>query len=448
MNPMTQPDHHPEADLLNAFTEHALPDPERAQILAHMAGCPRCREVVYLAQAAAKPEPAPAAMNPAPQRRWFSATVARWRIALIPAAALAATGAVVLWVQMRPAPAPTQMAKMTEPQPAPGSSDAAKVAPQLAARPAMPADAASPKPAAVVPPRPSAASNTPRIEPPAQPGQTRPGQKKAMLPAPGAIDRNSSGLTAASAAPALSAPAGQKRALGEIHLDARSASMARYAPGPELPIPPAALSRTIPTGAGNAPASPAPPPPNIVAISPSSPPSTGPQALSAEATAGMELAPQQVNGFAVMRLAKHKKLPSGLSPVSAATLLNRLLAVDSAGSVFLSPDAGKHWETVTAQWSGKAIQVQAPPQDLYRIRAAGAPVETASEEAPAPDANAKSVSAQPALPAPSPPPPAADSTPVTAKAKAAPSIPAMLFRLVTDHHQTWVSVDGKLWHLQ
>src|SRR5437868_13537435 len=107
MNPMTKPDSHPEADLLNAFAEHALPDAERARILAHMAGCPRCREVVYLAQAAAGPHPAPAAaVKAAPQGGWFSATFAKWRIAWIPVAALAATGAVVVGVQMRPAPAP------------------------------------------------------------------------------------------------------------------------------------------------------------------------------------------------------------------------------------------------------------------------------------------------------------------------------------------------------
>ena len=122
MNPMTQPGTHPDADLLNAFAEHALSGTERAQIVAHMAGCARCREVVYLAQAAAEPEiaaeaaPAAAWKRPEHAPGGFSAAFARWRVALIPAAALAAVGGVVLWVQLHPAPRPTEMAQLAPPR--------------------------------------------------------------------------------------------------------------------------------------------------------------------------------------------------------------------------------------------------------------------------------------------------------------------------------------------
>ncbi len=43
MNPKAQPELHPGADRLNAFAEHALSEPERAGMLAHLAGCARCR---------------------------------------------------------------------------------------------------------------------------------------------------------------------------------------------------------------------------------------------------------------------------------------------------------------------------------------------------------------------------------------------------------------------
>jgi hypothetical protein len=49
-------DVHPDADLLTAFTEQVLSPRERQSVLAHLATCPTCREVVILSA----PEPAPA----------------------------------------------------------------------------------------------------------------------------------------------------------------------------------------------------------------------------------------------------------------------------------------------------------------------------------------------------------------------------------------------------
>lgn len=441
MNPMIQPDVHPDADALNAFAEQALPVADRARILAHMSSCARCREVVYLAQAAVEPGSAPvAAIGQEPQRRGWSRALAKWRIVLVPAAALTAAGAVVLWVQLRPAVAPTQVAKMSEPQPTQRGSVAAKIAPRQS--PPAP-EATAPRQSVAASPRPSATLNArPELS-------TQPERKKAMLPASGAVDGNSLAFAVSPAAPVV---AGRVRAQEGVHLDAHSASMARYAPPPNLPMPPPALSLTpsalnperqdqnatvlSPTHAGNASAAaeaPAPPPPNIVALS---------QAASIAAPpARLELAPQPVNGFAVMHLAKHAKLPSGLGAVSSAAILNRLLAVDSAGAVFLSQDGGKHWETVNAQWSGKAIQVQAPPQGPYRPRAAD--TTATAETAHGPDKSAGSVVEAPVAA----PPPPSGTTPIAAS-KAVPPIPAMLFRLVTDRRQTWVSADGKLWREQ
>ncbi len=41
---------HPDADLLSAFAEHSIGNPERAQIMQHLANCGECREVIRLAQ--------------------------------------------------------------------------------------------------------------------------------------------------------------------------------------------------------------------------------------------------------------------------------------------------------------------------------------------------------------------------------------------------------------
>jgi hypothetical protein len=48
----TGPRDHPDADLLAAFSEQSLRPKERAGIIAHLAGCPDCREVVALTSGA------------------------------------------------------------------------------------------------------------------------------------------------------------------------------------------------------------------------------------------------------------------------------------------------------------------------------------------------------------------------------------------------------------
>jgi hypothetical protein len=52
------------------------------------------------------------------------------------------------------------------------------------------------------------------------------------------------------------------------------------------------------------------------------------------------------------------KLPNGTMPVSAAVASRQTLALDTAGALFLSEDAGLHWEPVTQQWTGRAIEVR------------------------------------------------------------------------------------------
>lgn len=58
---------HPDADLLSAFAENALPEAERTGVLAHLADCGSCREVVFLSW----PEPAESQKVLIPRRgRW------------------------------------------------------------------------------------------------------------------------------------------------------------------------------------------------------------------------------------------------------------------------------------------------------------------------------------------------------------------------------------------
>ena len=92
MNSTPQLDLHPDADSLSAFVEQMLGAPEREQVLAHLAGCSRCRQVIYLAQQAAADADAPAAQPATQPVSWFW----NWRFAWVPAAAVAAALALVV----------------------------------------------------------------------------------------------------------------------------------------------------------------------------------------------------------------------------------------------------------------------------------------------------------------------------------------------------------------
>ena len=91
---------HPDAESLNAFAEQALAERERGEVLAHLAVCGRCRQVVALAREAADAElaasavPRHAAVRPS---AWWKG----WRLALAPAVALAATAVFAFYIHTR-----------------------------------------------------------------------------------------------------------------------------------------------------------------------------------------------------------------------------------------------------------------------------------------------------------------------------------------------------------
>lgn len=454
MNSLAQPDIHPDADSLNAFVERALPDAERARIVAHMAGCARCREVVYLAQAAAAEETgalpaAGAAVEP--RRSWVSAVFAGWRVAWIPAAALAAVGAIVLWVQLRPAPRAVNMAQLAPPQPMPAQpANAAGTAMRSAAQLAAPSTA-----------RHEAKAAKPAISSPEELARN---EALPNLPSSGGRKRASSAyrpggdaeLTTRQVTSAVRAPEPQAQPSSSA-----SADMA-FQPGlankPWQPQPAEIAKLTSSQAVAVKPTPPTVPPPLLAIHGAAMAPATGgPQTLTVKAvspqpelTQQAELTPQALNGLAILRLAKHLKLPSGLNSVSSAAMLDRLVAIDSSGSVFLSRDAGLHWEAVRAQWSGKAIEVQAPARTMHLFKPPDQPAAIETTTQPAPASTDEAANERVTVSAPFPPPAPAPATPPAALAniKAAPPIPALLFRLTTDRHQTWVSADGKTWREQ
>jgi hypothetical protein len=101
-------------------------------------------------------------------------------------------------------------------------------------------------------------------------------------------------------------------------------------------------------------------------------------------------------------------LPSGLLAISIASSGDRRIALDQAGTLYLSGDAGKNWELVPRQWTGRAILVR---------RAAGDPIQQSPLAA-------QDVSNQPA---------------------AVESQPSIVFEIVNDESQVWRSADGETW---
>jgi len=94
MSEILQPGHHPDADQLSAFIEHALPAHEYQQTLAHLADCPDCRSVVSLSLPPVDESPILQAKEV--RRSWFGG----WNLAWPAAAAVCAALAVFVVVRI------------------------------------------------------------------------------------------------------------------------------------------------------------------------------------------------------------------------------------------------------------------------------------------------------------------------------------------------------------
>jgi len=84
---------HPDADVLTAFTERALPEAERATVLGHLARCGECREIVALALPPLEAAAMPVALG---RSRRFTWPTLRWGFALAGVAVIASLAVVQL----------------------------------------------------------------------------------------------------------------------------------------------------------------------------------------------------------------------------------------------------------------------------------------------------------------------------------------------------------------
>jgi hypothetical protein len=418
---------HPDAESLSAFSEQALEGRERGEVLAHLAVCGRCREVVALASEAAAAGDVKAA---APSRKavapnsWWK----QWRLVWVPTAVVAAFAAASISVYIERVDRHAANTKVAEqnpnpsatPPPAPAPTEQAKVEPPAAEPPAVDAPATQPAhPAKRVHSR--AEERVPAAAPPAvaakMPSESETPEPETMNQAEAYREMRQPPhaeatpappeLTAGAMHPADSQPksndgdeekkqAGPRRQ-AEVdrsqmrNLNARAAPFAtRGANGAQ----PAGATETVTVTA-------APP-------------------LEAQPAASAEPAPMfgiKSSGD-VTTPAKPIRLPSGLMAVSVASGRHFLLAIDEAGALFLSEDRGVTWEHVTKQWMGRAVAVRREARDH------GAPqADTTAQNGTTSDGT---------------------TSDGAGGGSSAPSL-VEFFELTNDKNDTWVSTDGRTW---
>jgi hypothetical protein len=434
MNSTFQPDSHPGAESLNAFAEQALPEREHSQVLAHLAACSRCRQVVFLAQqaaselemheaAASRPEldrpaandfaavmaavPMPAAGAASgkmveKRQNWWSDG---WRLALVPAAALAAILGFMVFVHVQRARTGFESGGKL-------ALNVPQAAPQTKAKPAElpPADKA-----AIEKPKPGAAPIAVKV--PAEkvlaasasaPSQALLARAAPPAPAPFAPGAMEVSTTELSRARSLQQPQGHGSGMQLSNAAmVPQATPAAGAARPAVLVGGNSFNNTSVSAADKAQARPS--------VSASL---MTPQSAMKTASAGSFISSQQTPEPKAAVVTAHKAritpLPGGLRAVSIVTARHRTLAIDSSGTVFLSEDSGSKWEPVARQWSGRAVAVRI--QAGLKIDGA---VTADAKVAGAEDESSKSLDTVAAPPA--------------------------VFEIVNDSDLIWVSADGKTW---
>ena len=395
MNTSGKHDFHSDAESLSAFAEQALGERERGQVLAHLAVCGRCRQVVALAHearlAAAEEKQLAAAKREAIQPfAWWRS----WRFVWVPATVAAAFAVALFSVNLRHEEQNAQLARnerqevtqtVATPE-APAQQEQAQAAPPAVAPKAAKSPVRSFKRASE-----GTAPNSP----------SREHVGTAAMPTPfpdeaGGIEHREGARSEAAPFSATAAPG----FTGEG--PAASPTTAAYTPEPPVDAWQQEQERKAATATAQRRlyAARAPTPASVHgADGGAAGSSTGhvtvssPQVEKQAQPAPSPVAPTP-SGTLVNPDGAAKKiyLPSGLRVESMASAGPRMLAIDTAGALFLSEDSGVTWEHVTPQWTGRAVKV--------RRQTAGSGVE---------------------------------------------AVPTKFFELLNDQSQIWLSTDGKTW---
>lgn len=345
---------HPDADQLSAFIEQALPAHERDGVLAHLAVCAECRNVVALAL----PE-VPAAV---PVLKRPRALFTGWMVLLPAAAAMAALAAFIFFVH-RESPTPQQQAQVTaapstgapenlqaasqsaptgEQREAPAAKQAVPHAPRHAAEARSAANESSSVSgsAGVMP----SATNEPAA-PPAGVVQNRVVRSMQSVPEQNAADSF--------------APTANNAVVSQNHSTDKAGAQLGVFHGGAIGGTIQLNNKREQTDANaqnrqqqNAEQQTASQNVQVQAELPA--PTVTESAEFNTVTEGRALSNASFT---------RRPVPSGLPLLSSAAQGPIMLAIDIHHTVFVSNDSGQHWKTVQAVWKGRAVRVEAAAHD-------------------------------------------------------------------------------------
>jgi hypothetical protein len=377
---------HPDTDALNAFIEGALPEHERAGCLTHLADCAHCREVVFLARAAAEIEE-PAAVK--------EAAVPFWKKLLRPMPAVAAAATAIVMVfsiglyrtirpaepraqitatakpPVEPAPEPTPEPTTVQPTPEPHPAASRRTAVQRAPRqqeqaPVVlePPPPPPPPPPAAPPPPPAAVARLSADPEAAGITGTITDSTGAAIPkAQVELKNQNTGATYSS----TSDPRGQFSLSGLLpgRYDLSVSSMGfRKFVEPSINLEPQTIARVdsrLEVGASTESVT-------VNAEATLLKTESGAVTRSAGSTSAAEL-PLNGRSFpALIAIAGPAYiLPDRSNPVSFAVKDRLVVAVDSAGALFRSEDGGKSWKRVKGKWKGRIVRVAVSAKAAFEL---------------------------------------------------------------------------------
>jgi hypothetical protein len=373
MSEHLHPGVHPDADTLSAFVEGVLPEHERVQCLAHLAECSRCREVVFLAQ----DTPELVLVSAPARQRWLKP------MPVLAAAAAVCVAAIASWLYLRSrtgAPPRELVAQVTQapsstpenPVETPASKPVAPKAIHPTPRRRSPehkADEPSPTPVTMpeVAPTatPPAAAESASLGAPLVNIPSPPKFPPIVVPTEGAsaeaLSAISGTVTDSSGAVVSQANIQLRQIAVNSTINVRSDQEGQFkfsglAPGQyELEITAPGFQRSS----------------QRVELKPQevadvkSQLQIGSTAETVEVTAvpsTLQTSSAQMSTRSQKREAPARPLPSKLPVETTVTRDKVMLVVDSAGALFYSGNSGKSWKAVKPQWSGKIVDLVAPPE--------------------------------------------------------------------------------------
>jgi hypothetical protein len=329
---------HPDPDSLGAYIEGTLPEHERAQCLAHLAECPRCREIAFLAQEASA---TPVVSQPVPGwRRWFAP------VPVFAAAVAVCVAVVSSWLYLRHTaggPAPDVVAHVSEAPPPPAPPRAPSVATEAPSR--------KPAPRRTVPATPPEKTSPVPVPPPA-----------VNVPVPPSLTVERAAAELSEISGTVTDPSGASVSGAEVHmrqLDGAKTADARTDMAGQFHVaglPPGRYELRIGARGFRQNSSTVDLRPREVA-SVQSRLDVGSMSETVEVTA--EAATIQADSASVSAMPSRKKaeLPGKLPAVSTVSKGKLVLALNEAGTVFVSGNSGKSWKAVKQVWTGKVDEI-------------------------------------------------------------------------------------------